>query len=432
MDFFWKTLRNELFWTLLEELNPFYYVFKNSTLFEKNKTPRIEPFFNTTQRFCSLNMTQNFFFEYDSKNWTFLSIWHKGLNLFVECDSNNSTFFQCDSNIFFRKNDSKLFTLFCKYDLRIELFLKNYDSRNWTLPINMTHRMEPFFSIWLKELNPFQNITQRTEPFSTYDSKNWTFFSIELFQYDSKDLIFSICFEDLNPFLIWPKELTFFGKMTQIFEPFFNMTQRIDFFHIIPIIEPYLKIGSQNWFFKSYSKNRFFFQKKLIELKELNLSWLSLKRLNFFCWKYDSKNWTFFFSQFDSKNCSFFFFHDSNTWTFFTWLKELNFLFLRDSNTWTFFWIYFSKKWTLFFSGLKVFSSKKNSQNSFFFESDPQNWFLWIEPFNFLNMTQRIEPFNFLNMTQRFEPFFSKYHSKNWFFYKTQRIELFDEYDSKN
>ena len=30
---FWKTLRTELFWTLLEELNQFYYVFKNSTPF---------------------------------------------------------------------------------------------------------------------------------------------------------------------------------------------------------------------------------------------------------------------------------------------------------------------------------------------------------------------------------------------------------------
>ena len=266
--------------------------------------------------------------------------------------------------------------------------------------------MEPFFSIWLKELNPFQNITQRTEPFSTYDSKNWTFFSIELFQNDSKDLIFSICFEDLNPFLIWPKELTFFGKMTQIFEPFFNMTQRIDFFHIIPIIEPYLKIGSQNWFFKSYSKNRFFFKKKTHRIERIEPFLVITQKIELFLLKIWLKELNLFFSQFDSKNCSFFFFHDSNTWTFFTWLKELNFLFLRDSNTWTFFWIYFSKKWTLFFSGLKVFSSKKNSQNSFFFESDPQNWFLWIEPFNFLNMTQRIEPFNFLNMTQRFEPFF--------------------------
>ena len=125
-----------------------------------------------------LNMTQRteLFFRYDTKK----------LNFFVECDSKSWTFFQCDSKSFLTKMTLSILP-FLKYDSRIELFLKNYDSQNWTLPINMTHRMEPFFSIWLKELNPFRNITQRTEPFSTYDSKNWTFFSIELFQYYSKD-----------------------------------------------------------------------------------------------------------------------------------------------------------------------------------------------------------------------------------------------------
>ena len=39
-----------------------------------------------------------------------------------------------------------------------------------------------------------------------------------------------------------------------------------------------------------------------------------------------------------------------------------------------------------------------------------------IEPFNFLNMTQRIEPF-FQNITQKIEPF-SKYDSKNWTFFQ--------------
>ena len=106
----------------------------------------------------------------------------------------------------------------------------------------MTHRIEPFLLIWLTEWNPsfqfdsknwilFKNITQRTEPFSTYDSKNWTlfniwleelnlFFSIELFQYDWKGLIFSICFEELNPFFGMTSRIDFFGKMSQIFEPF--------------------------------------------------------------------------------------------------------------------------------------------------------------------------------------------------------------------
>ena len=144
-----------------------------------------------------------------------------------------------------------------------------------------------------------------------------------------------------------------------------------------------------------------------------------------FCWKYDSKNWTFFFGSIWLKELFLLFFmiqilgpfsHDSKNWTFFfTWLKYLN-LFEK-------FWF---KEMDPFFSGLKVFSSRKNSQN-------------WI----FLNPTHRIEFFCELNrliscMTQRFEPFFSKYHSKNWFFWKesknwtlfekmTQRIELFLE-----
>ena len=295
---------------------------------------------------------------------------------------------------------------FLKYDSRIELFLKNYDSQNWALPINMTHRMEPFFSIWLKELNPFRNITQRTEPFSTYDSQNWTFFSIELFEYDSNEWFFSICFEELNPFLIWPKELTF-GKMSQIFEPFLNMTQRIDFFHTIQIIEPYFKIGSQNWIFWSYFKNWvFFFKKKKTQRIERIEPFLDItQRIElFFVEHMTQRTWTFF-SQFDSKMIQILgpFSHDSKNWTFlFTWLKYL-----------IFFWKFLIQRNGPFFFKTQSFSSIKNdSQNWFFWIRPTELIFLWIEPFNFLNMTQRIEPFNFLSMTQRFE--------------------LFDQYDSKN
>ena len=61
----------------LTELIPFYYVFKNWTHFP-NRTPRTEPFNNTTQRFCSLKMTL--------KNW-FCWTWLKELNLFRKCNS---------------------------------------------------------------------------------------------------------------------------------------------------------------------------------------------------------------------------------------------------------------------------------------------------------------------------------------------------------
>ena len=114
----------------------------------------------------------------------------------------------------------------------------------------------------------------------------------------------------------------------------------------------------------------------LKELKELNPSWISLKRLNFFV-EYMTQRIENFFSIW-LKELFLLFFHDSNTWTFFTstnwtffftWLKYLNFF----ENFWF-------KEMDPFFSRLKVFSSKKNSQN-------------WI----FLNPTHRIDIFCELN-----------------------------------
>ena len=123
IDLFWgmtqrffqnMTLRTELFfsnvtqknwtfffWTLLEELNPFYYVFKNWTRFSV-KTPGIEPFLNRTQVFCPLNMTQKliffskttpriepsfymsqwFFFYKTTQRIELFWIWHEDMNFF--------------------------------------------------------------------------------------------------------------------------------------------------------------------------------------------------------------------------------------------------------------------------------------------------------------------------------------------------------------
>ena len=202
MEFFWKTLRNELFWTLLEELNPFYYVFKNSTPFFKKKTPRIDPFFNTTQRFCSLNMTQIFFvlnmtqrtelfFRYDTKDWTY-SLNAAQFNLF-------SMWFKK----FFCKNDSELFTLFKKMTQELNFFWKT-----------MIHGIEPFLLIWLTEWNPSFE----------YDSKNWTLFKILLkelnpFQHMTRRIehFFN------RTFSIWLKGFNFFNMFWRV-EPFFDMT----------------------------------------------------------------------------------------------------------------------------------------------------------------------------------------------------------------
>ena len=62
------------FWTLFEELNPFYYVFKNWTLFS-NKTPRIEP--------CFLIRLKDFVFEKWLKKNQKCWIWLKELNFFL-------------------------------------------------------------------------------------------------------------------------------------------------------------------------------------------------------------------------------------------------------------------------------------------------------------------------------------------------------------
>ena len=213
--------------------------------------------------------------------------------------------------------------------------------------------------------------------------------------------------------------------------------------------------------------------------ERIEIFWL--KELNFFFWKKLSKNWTplgyhskdwtsfFFFSKYDSKNwtllfCSVWlrnfpsFFHDSNTWTFFTWLKELNLLFY-ETQLLEPFWKFLIQRSGLFFfqdSPNWIFFNTTHRIEPYIFEYDSQNWtlfggirlteidFSWMwrnelnrflhmtqrtETFNFLKMTQRIEPFNVLNMTQRIEPFFfSKYDSKNWIFSylnMTQRTKLF-------
>ena len=141
-------------------------------------TQRIEPSFykwledlNFLLQICLIE--SNFFFlkkkkkKDDSKNWEFF---------------------------FFEKHDSRNWTIFpC-------------DSRNWTLLSNMTHSNWTLllFLTWLKELNLIWNMTQRIEKswffywknwiFFEYDSKNWTFFlnvthRIELF-YDSRIVFF--------------------------------------------------------------------------------------------------------------------------------------------------------------------------------------------------------------------------------------------------
>ena len=94
--------------------------------------------------------------------------------------------------------------------------------------------------------------------------------------------------------------------------------------------------------------------------------------------------------------------YDPKNWTFFyTWLKELN-LFLHESNNWT--PLKYSKNWTCFWNVTQRIEP-------FFLECDSKNWtfFFWMWP----------KELNF---------FFAFFFLKK----KTQRIELFLEYDPKN
>ena len=225
-------------------MNPFYYVFKNWTLFS-NKTPRIEPFFNTTQRFCL---------------WKWLKKW-KILNMTQRIE-----LFECDSKIFSQRL-----------------------SKHWTLLLNMTHRIEPFCSIWLTEWNPsFQ-----------FDSKNWT-----LFWNDLKNWLFwKNESNNSNPFWTWFTELNIhFEKYdSKNSTLLFNMTYRIKSF-------------SSTWLIEINP----FFSALLKELNRLFLN-MTLRFQLFSAKKYDSKNWAFL--QYYSENWSFLFSNDSENWTLFSiWL----------------------------------------------------------------------------------------------------------------
>ena len=123
----------------------------------------------------------------------------------------------------------------------------------WLIEINfsnMTHTMKLFsFIKWLKELNlhcfwkrlkeliflDFFNVTQRIELFE-FDSKNWTFFF-------KKKMTHRIETSNFEPFLkilliIWhfvnmTQRIELLNKkrtMTQRIEPIFNTTRSIDFF----------------------------------------------------------------------------------------------------------------------------------------------------------------------------------------------------------
>ena len=88
------------------------------------------------------------------------------------------------------------------------------------------HRFEPF-STWLRENEPdFQNLTQRIEPSSQKDSKNWTLKNYLIPttkpSYDSWKWTFCIWIKEIKPSFsnLWFKLLDLFLNRTHRIEPF--------------------------------------------------------------------------------------------------------------------------------------------------------------------------------------------------------------------
>ena len=220
----------------------FEYDAKNWTVCS-NKTKRIGPFFKYDSKkwffffhnmshteLNFLNITEriellfliwlkelNSFFWYDSKNLTPFLIRLEELNSFVEYDSTKWTLFYWLKELKFFNVIQRVF--FAKMTLSILPFKKKRTQELIFFWKTMTHRMEQFFSILLKELNPFQHMTRRIEHFC-----NRTF-SIWLKGWNFSNMIWRV---EPTFFLIY--RFDFLGEMSQIFEPFLNMTQRIELF----------------------------------------------------------------------------------------------------------------------------------------------------------------------------------------------------------
>ena len=347
-----KTHRIEPFFSPTETNPSFQYDAKNWTFLVFQHDSKNWIFFESIKKKLNrisriwLKELRTNFVKNDAKNWTFFSIRLNDLNLFLEYDPQNWTFFQYDwkNSELFKNYDSLNWTFLQKKKMTQRMFWKvknvsknwffEYNSQNWTLFFDMTYRIEPIFSTWLieffftkilthrndwsclekwlKELNPFLNMTQRIElkkkskiwtlfKKKKNDSKNWTFFEC-----NSKSWIFWVWLEERNFFFFskkWLKEL----KSLE------HDSKNCFFF----------ECDSKNWIFE-------FVKKKKKRLKELSFSQ-----------KYDTKNWTSF--QYVSK---IFFNMTRRIEPFFiTWFKDLVFshqkknsknFFFQNSQTWTF------------------------------------------------------------------------------------------------
>ena len=202
-------------------------------------------------------------FEYDSKNRT-----HFCLNTTQWIDP---IFWMWLKNWNFWLKNSQNFELFLS---KSKLNFSSHDSKNWTFfSLNMTQRIEPLFLwIWRKELNPC---------FFEYDAKNWTLVSLNMTQRRIER-------KELNLFLwIWREELNLLLMRRKELNLFLICLKELSLFS---------KYDSKNWTSLSYelflhdSKNlTLFFKKNMIQRIE-SLS------------EYDSKNRTLFFIRLNESN----------------------------------------------------------------------------------------------------------------------------------
>ena len=294
--FFWKTRKNQTIFRKiwLKELFFCFLFSKNDSniwIFSydsKNWTSCYEPLFNMTQRDEVLFFF--FFFHFDSKNWNplFFSKCLKELNLsFIWAtflhDSKNWIFSIWRKDFF--KLTQKSWTHFFPWLEEMTLFLQN-DAQNWTLSLNTTQRIEPFF-LWIrrKELNPF---------FFEYDAEIWILFSLNttqriesfLFEYDAKNWkLFLKRTRRIEPSRKnCSKTWTFFFELDSKNRTLFlNVTQNLKIFgwKIVKTLNSFQKITTQriDFFSKKWCKVFFFWKKSDSKNGTFLKIWLSNKNM---------------------------------------------------------------------------------------------------------------------------------------------------------
>ena len=161
--------------------------------------------------------------------------------------------------------------------------------------------------IWPKELNFLFYITQRIEHIKEFFRYDLFFFFFEEIQ--RIEPFFLILRKELNPFSrIWLKEVNSSYKTQRLENFFFNMTQRLQPFEHDSMNWASFLHDSKNWTFSGIWLNGLntFVRAQVTQSTEPFLECVSNNWAFFFFFECVSQNWAFFF---------FFFERDSKNWT---------------------------------------------------------------------------------------------------------------------